>query len=223
MDLILALDIMGGLVVHGKSGNRSSYAPLDWGISKSAEPLIYIRVIRPRHLYIADLDRIGGQPGNDYQVMAVAHFVDSCFVDRGCRSPEDCLPLPGTIAVIGTETAGADLSGYQGGFLSVDIRDGLVLPSGVRPEEVLKEASGLDLEGCIILNLGAVGTGGGVSGPDLSRLRACYPGRLLYGGGVASEQDLDRIMDAGFDGAIVTTAVHSGAIPLDAVREGTWC
>lgn len=222
MDLILALDIMGGLVVHGKSGNRSSYAPLDWGLSKSAEPLIYIRVIRPKHLYIADLDRIGGRPGNDYQVRAAAYFVDSCYVDRGCRSPEDCRPLPGTIAVIGTETAGPDICGYQEGYLSIDIREGLVLPSGAPPEKVLKEASDLDFEGCIVLNLGAVGTGGGVTDLNLAEMRACYPGRLLYGGGVASGYDLDLLRDAGFDGAIVATAVHNGRVPLESVREGAW-
>ncbi|HQJ87563.1 MAG TPA: HisA/HisF-related TIM barrel protein, partial [Methanoregulaceae archaeon] len=45
---------------------------------------------------------------------------------------------------------------------------------------------------------------------------------LFYGGGVRSTADLDLLRDAGFDGAIVATAVHRGCIPLDAIRSGRW-
>ncbi|MDD1666553.1 MAG: nickel transporter, partial [Methanomicrobiales archaeon] len=35
--------------------------------------------------------------------------------------------------------------------------------------------------------------------------------------------DLEELRDAGFDGAIVATGVHRGAIPLEWVRRGSLC
>jgi phosphoribosylformimino-5-aminoimidazole carboxamide ribotide isomerase len=36
-------------------------------------------------------------------------------------------------------------------------------------------------------------------------------------------EDLEYLRDAGFDGAIVATAVHRGIIPLAWVRRGSLC
>ena len=58
MELVLAMDLRRNLVVHGKSGLRATYKPLDWGASPTAEPLGYVRALAPKFLYIADLDRI---------------------------------------------------------------------------------------------------------------------------------------------------------------------
>jgi len=125
--------------------------------------------------------------------------------------------------VIGTETCGDNLSRYKGGFLSLDIKNAKVIPSGRNPVDVLVEADRLGFEGCIILNLGAVGTQGGIDLSDLRPLRFAYSGKLLYGGGVATHDDLHRLADVGFDGAIVATAVHLGKIPLPWVQEGCVC
>ena len=46
---------------------------------------------------------------------------------------------------------------------------------------------------------------------------------LFYGGGVRSEEDLRVLADAGFDGAIISTAVHKGAIPASLIQEGEFC
>ena len=60
MELILAMDLRHNLVVHGKSGQRASYKPLDWGCSPTAEPVGFVKAIASRNIYIADLDRIEG-------------------------------------------------------------------------------------------------------------------------------------------------------------------
>jgi phosphoribosylformimino-5-aminoimidazole carboxamide ribotide isomerase len=149
-------------------------------------------------------------------------MVRRCYVDRGCRAPEDLLSGENIMNIIGTETAGGDLSRYASGILSLDIRDGLVIPGNQDPHDILKEAKELPFEGCLILDLGAVGTEEGLSAERLAGYRAAYPGYLLFGGGVAGEQDLDLLAGEGFDGAVVATAVHRGHIPLDAVRRGLW-
>jgi phosphoribosylformimino-5-aminoimidazole carboxamide ribotide isomerase len=222
MDLVLAMDLKEGRVVHGKRGERSTYRPLTWGLSPTAEPVPYLEYLRPALLYIADLDRITGVGCHDREIRACARMVQRCYVDRGCRAPEDQLSGENIVNIIGTETAGGDLSGYRSGILSLDIRDGRVIPGNQDPLDILREAERLPFEGCLILDLGAVGTEEGLSADRLAGYRAAYPGYLLFGGGVAGEQDLELLATEGFDGAVVATAVHRGLIPLDAVRRGSW-
>ncbi len=222
MDLILAMDLKGGLVVHGRSGERAGYLPLDWGAAPTAEPVPFVRHIKPRFIYIADLDRIAGKDSHDSVIRECARLVERCYVDRGSRSPSDVLAGPGLVTVIGTETASGPLSRYCG-FLSVDVKDGLALPEGVDPCEILTKANEWPFEGCILLNISAVGTGKLPEQDDLRTFRNAYDGTLLYGGGVAGEGDLRIVRDSGFDGAIIGTALHRGAIPISRVRSGTFC
>jgi phosphoribosylformimino-5-aminoimidazole carboxamide ribotide isomerase len=224
MDLVLAMDLRHGAVVHGKAGNRTEYLPLDWGISTTSEPLRYIEELRPKNLYIADLDRIEKTGSHEDVIKACARRVSCCYVDRGICTPHENLKGDNIVNVIGTETCGDNLSRYKSGFLSLDIKHGKVIPSGRTPVDLLVEADRMGFEGCIILNLGAVGTQKGIDQEHTLRsLRSAYSGKLLYGGGVATTDDLHRLADAGFDGAIIATAVHQGKIPLSWVQEGCMC
>ena len=223
MELVLAMDLRKNTVVHGKSGERETYRPLDWGCSPTAEPLGFIENINPKFLYIADLDRIEKTGSHDAIVRHCAKKVACCFVDRGCRSADDFLDGDNIINIVGTETGGEDLTMYHGGFLSVDVKAGKVIPSGRNPLDVVKSAGHLDFDGCILLNIGAVGTETGIDINLLTALRKSYDGRLFYGGGVASVQDLREISSTGFDGAIIATALHHGAVPLDWIRRGSCC
>jgi phosphoribosylformimino-5-aminoimidazole carboxamide ribotide isomerase len=223
MKLVLAMDLKKNLVVHGKSGHRESYKPLDWGCSPTAEPLGFIHAIAPKYLYIADLDRIEGEGSHDRIIAECACRVSACFADRGCRSPDDMLSTYHVNNIVGTETGGSDLALYRGGFLSLDIKDGRVIPSGRRPAEVLRQANGWRFEGCIILNIGAVGTESGLDREMLQTLRAVYHRKLFWGGGISSAADLYLLRDAGFDGAIIATALHHKKIPLSWIRRGDLC
>jgi phosphoribosylformimino-5-aminoimidazole carboxamide ribotide isomerase len=217
MELILALDLMQGRAVRGKSGNRKTYRPL----VPDSDPVAIVTRLSPRFLYIADLDRIMGNGEQDSLVLSCAHHVERCYLDRGCRSPSDYLSAEGIVNIAGTETAG-DLPRYHGGYLSMDVRNGAVIPSGEDPLLFLERAAGLEFDGVIVLNLGAVGTGSGIPYGDLRQLRRVYDRRLLYGGGVRGAEDLDGLGELEYDGAIVATAVHAGAIPVGAVRRGSW-
>jgi len=223
MELVLAMDLRRDTVVHGKSGLRATYRPLDWGLSPTAEPVGYVQAVAPAFLYIADLDRIEGTGAHDETVRACADQVQCCYVDRGCRSPTDMLAGDRIVNIVGTETGGSDLSQYRGGFLSIDVKAGRVIPSGADPVTVLSSAQGWAFDGVIILNIGAVGTENGIALEDLTRWRTAYDNRLFYGGGVASVQDLEMISNAGFDGAIISTALHRGAVPLEWIRRGHCC
>ena len=118
---------------------------------------------------------------------------------------------------------GRDLAHYPGGFLSLDIKSGRVIPTGQDPAILLRQANGWMFEGCIILNLSAVGTEAGLSRDLLETLRAAYHRQLFWGGGVGSVADLEALRDAGFDGAIIATALHHKKIPLAWIRRGRMC
>jgi phosphoribosylformimino-5-aminoimidazole carboxamide ribotide isomerase len=224
MDLILAMDLLGGLVVQGKSGNRSSYAPLTWGLAPSADPPAYLEFMHPKYLYIADLDGIEGRGSDTVLIRACASLVDRCYVDRGVKTPDDIMDVAGIVNVIGTETAGTDLAAFRDHFLSLDIRDGKVIPRGEDPFRLLRDAGELGFPGCILLHISSVGTGRGVEDRDtLEHYRSLFPGKLFYGGGVRVQEDLQRLDGAGFDGAIIATAVHKGAIPLEWLQRGHLC
>ena len=223
MELVLAMDLKKNLVVHGKSGKRASYKPLDWGCSPTAEPHGFVRAVAPKFLYIADLYRIERIGSHDRIVAECARQVSACYVDRGCRSPDDLLNGYRIRNIVGTETGGDDLSRYTGGFLSIDVVDGRVIPSGSDPVDFLRRANGWKFDGCIILNIGAVGTETGINKDTLGKMRAAYHRKLFYGGGVATVADLQVLSDAGFDGAIIATALHRGTVPLAWIRRGRCC
>jgi len=160
---------------------------------------------------------------HDILVRQCASLVRRCFVDRGCRGANDLQDGYHITNIIGTETGGSDLSLYRGGFLSLDVKDGRVIPSGRDPVDFLHRANGWKFEGCIILNISAVGTESGLDADMLAAMRAAYHRKLFWGGGVASKDDLGLLADAGFDGAIIATALHHGKIPLDWIRRGRIC
>jgi len=223
MELICAMDLKGGQVVHGRAGRRSEYAPLTWGISPTAEPRGYIEAVRPRSVYIADLDRIAGLGSHDGTVLGLADLVSRCYIDRGCRGPHDMLDAPFIENVIGTETAGGDLSDFSGGYLSVDVKDGGVLPGGEAPELILSRAEEWGFSGCIFLHISAVGEESGIDRAEADWIRSATDLPLLYGGGIRDCTDLETLAAAGYDGTIIATAIHTGKVPLDLIRRGLFC
>jgi len=88
---------------------------------------------------------------------------------------------------------------------------------------VLASAQHWDFSGSILLNVSAVGTGQGIDLHLLEKMRSAYDRLLFYGGGVATVSDLEIIRHSGFDGAIISTALHRGIIPIEWMRRGSCC
>jgi phosphoribosylformimino-5-aminoimidazole carboxamide ribotide isomerase len=66
-----------------------------------------------------------------------------------------------------------------------------------------------------VLDLARVGSGTGVDLELMAEVRRTVPEVTLFaGGGVRSEDDLDRLARVGCDGALVATALLSGALRL---------
>ena len=221
MKILFAMDILDGVVVHGYKGKRYQYKPLDWGLAHTVIPHEYIRELRIKYPYLADLDRIEGTGNNDQAITSCKKEAETIYVNRGARGPEDALKEPGIKNVLSTETYRGDTSGYSSfDLFSIVVKDGKALPNGEDPSKILKENSDFGFEAYNILNLSSVGAEDSMGGLDLESLRDACDSELFYGGGVTGMDDLYRLKNAGFDGVIIATAVHKGNIPLEIVQRG---
>jgi len=69
LDIVPVIDLKGGRVVHARRGNRGSYRPIRSRLVRSSQPLAVVEAFLAlypfRRLYVADLDALLGQGGQD--------------------------------------------------------------------------------------------------------------------------------------------------------------
>jgi len=188
--------------------------------------------------YVADLDAIQGGPVQRAMLRELAQleagFSGAILVDAGAHTPEstfEVLSCGASQVVIGLETlrAFADLAaivrvvGEARTVFSVDLRLGspILHPAmqdvaGACPPDAMSvttRAVDAGVSALLVLDLARIGTGCGTDLGLLEELRKRFPSvRLLAGGGVLARRDLERMRDAGCDGALVASAIHAGAI-----------
>jgi phosphoribosylformimino-5-aminoimidazole carboxamide ribotide isomerase len=231
MRVIGVIDLKDGVAVHAVRGERQRYRPLRSGLLEGADPVAVARALRTRlglgELYVADLDAIAGGPGHDDTLRALAGEAE-LMVDAGVSDAagvERLLSLGAARVIVGTETL-ADAGTFatlplERLVLSLDMRAGHVLArdrelAALGPGEALARLARARLREAIVLDLARVGSG---EGPDLGlvgELHGRFPQlALLAGGGVRDAADLRALAKAGAAGALVATALHSGAIGRD--------
>jgi HisA/HisF family protein len=221
--VIPVIDLKDGMVVRAKGGKRADYQPLETPFGLAGDPLAIARalleVTGSPVLYVADLDAIEGTGSNYDMARALADVLPTTtlWIDAGFSDADECafwLPLDATL-VIGSETlashdAWRDIHGSLGhnAMLSLDF-DGDALRG---PEPLLTQSASWP-DRLIVMSLNRVGTG---EGPDFARLKDVLgkaDARAIYtAGGVRNADDLKRAKDEGACGALIATALHSGAI-----------
>jgi phosphoribosylformimino-5-aminoimidazole carboxamide ribotide isomerase len=241
MRLIPVIDLSQGQAVHARAGDRALYPPVESVLipGRKGDPHALVQAYRDalaaRECYVADLDAIqGGELQRDL-LLELARDAAPCglLVDAGAHSPagvKEVLALGAAAVVIGLETLPSlDLLGAAvaaaapaGVVFSLDLRLGRPVLSmeaaatdagRLEPEELASRAVDAGVQALLVLDVGRVGTGGGVDLELLRRLRRRFPGvRLLAGGGVAGPEGLTRLAEAGCDGALVATALHTGRL-----------
>jgi phosphoribosylformimino-5-aminoimidazole carboxamide ribotide isomerase len=187
--------------------------------------------------YVADLDAIQGGVVQRALIRELAEFhtgfAGALLVDAGTHLPEGALEVLSCGAsevVVGLETlhAFSDLEAIVGVVsssrivFSLDLRLGspILHPAmqdargaGPEPVSLAEQAVNTGVGSILTLDIGRVGTGCGVDLGLLETLRRRLPNiRLLAGGGVLTRLDLERMRDAGCDGALVASALHSGRL-----------
>jgi phosphoribosylformimino-5-aminoimidazole carboxamide ribotide isomerase len=222
MEVIPVIDLKGGVVVHARAGDRKAYQPLASPLVEGSAPGAVVqgllRLFPFRSLYVADLDAIEGRGDHDAVVARIAELEPSLdiWVDKGIGSAAAAAHWlernPGRL-VIGSESQHdpsvlAELRGDTRVVLSLDFR-GEVFQG---PKTLLDDIA-LWPKRLIVMTLARVGSG---AGPDLARFTAIAaraPDRLVYAaGGVRNVADLRAAEAAGACGALIATALHSGAI-----------
>jgi phosphoribosylformimino-5-aminoimidazole carboxamide ribotide isomerase len=231
------LDLMGGLVVHGRGGRRDEYRPIESALCSSPEPQAVATAFRERfgldHLYVADLDAIAGAPASTATFRLLKESGFELLVDAGARSADEARRLldagvAGVIAPLETLPGPAALHdtlaavGAARLIFSLDLKDGVPIgelePWGVTdPAALAHRAIECGVERILVLDLSRVGS---AEGPAHLKLlaglrRDCPKLEILSGGGVRSHADLASLEAAGVNGALVATALHDGSLNLD--------
>jgi phosphoribosylformimino-5-aminoimidazole carboxamide ribotide isomerase len=241
MQLIPVLDLAHGVAVQAKAGDRARYAPAESVLTPAVagDPLALIQAYRDilaaRECYVADLDAIQGGEIQRGPLRDLARFGAPCrlLVDAGISDAGgalEVLALGADRVVVGLETLRTfdDLVSIvvaataERVVFSLDLRLGrpvlhpanrTTAGSEPAPMRLASRAVAAGVKTLLVLDVGRVGTGGGVDLELLEALRREFPSvRLLAGGGIGGRRDLDQIRDAGCDGVLVATAIHTGRI-----------
>jgi phosphoribosylformimino-5-aminoimidazole carboxamide ribotide isomerase len=129
----------------------------------------------------------------------------------------------GTAAVRQPEVLAAAVGAHPGRVLAaLDVKEGQPAVSGWTATEstgldaLLARWSDLALAGVVLTCVERDGT---MEGPDLDTLKRVLDGSgspVLYGGGIGSVRDLERLASAGAAAAILGKALYEGSIDIKA-------
>ncbi len=228
MRCIFVLDVFNGAVVHAVRGERSLYEPIGRysRIVSSSDPLGVLKEIRPKEVYVADLNLLTGS-GDNLAAIANISRIAKTMADIGITLADDMDYLPkGITPVLGTETASMNLIDeavlQRDIVVSIDMNRRKVITRDpelmLAPMELIRRLNGIPIDGVILLELDRVGTSLGLETDFLEKAVSVSDHPLILGGGVKGVEDLQTLEDLGFRGALVATAVHNGKIPLEAIR-----
>jgi phosphoribosylformimino-5-aminoimidazole carboxamide ribotide isomerase len=235
MRIVPVLDLKGGMAVHAVRGQRDAYAPVQSTLAASADPVELARAFRTAlsvdACYVADLDAITGRGDHGPAIRAIAALGLTVWLDAGVGTAADAeraIRHGAGRVIVGSETladaqelpaiVAVALRADADAILSLDLEDGRLLGrspaiAGLDPVELAALAWDAGVHGFIVLDLARVGAGAGVATGPAGRLRRAFPAaEIVVGGGVRNAGDLRELALAGFDAALVATALHTGAL-----------
>lgn len=238
MRVVGVIDLRRGQAVHARGGRREAYAPLAEAAGSRVDgdairlARVYVDTLGVRELYVADLDAIehGVPSSNEVIVHELVSLGVPVWLDAGVHTPlaaRRVLDDGAARVIVGLETLSdvreldvicAVVGGGRVAF-SIDLRDGvLVAKPNVAAE--LRDAARAALRAAsagagsvIVLDLARVGSGSGIDLESMSVVRAASAHvELFAGGGVRNAADLRALESLGCNGALVASALISGAI-----------
>ena len=237
--LIFVLDLLDGVVVHAKRGEREKYEPVHLfsSIVGSSDPVRIMEELKPADVYIADLNRLMGTGSNKGIIKEIrdTNRKARIMVDYGVKTADDLEEAAeagiADSIILGTETASMELIDVVSKndnldisvSVSVDLFNKRVLTKDKHVQtdpllliNELNEYRGV--RDVIVLELDRVGTKSGIDFDFLARAVDASEHNILCGGGVSGCEDVDKMQEIGVKGALVATAVHDGSIPVSLLR-----
>jgi len=219
--VIGVIDLRGSHAVRAYAGQRDRYQPIGQAVDLAR---LYVDRYKLTELYVADLDAIEGARSASQTMRQIADLGAALWLDAGISSVDGArraLDLGATHVVVGLETlpsfdaleAICRSIGKRVAF-SLDLRGGEPIAGpGIpqeTPERLAARAADAGAGSLIVIDLARVGTREGLDFALLARVRKSARGlTMLAGGGVRGAEDLERLADAGCDGALVATALDT--------------
>jgi phosphoribosylformimino-5-aminoimidazole carboxamide ribotide isomerase len=239
LKIIPVIDVLGGIAVHAVRGRRKEYQPLKSVLCASTDPVdvaAELKALGFDELYVADLDAItGGHPDFSLFKRIVAKTGLKVMVDAGVTSlktAEEVLDSDVSKVIIGTETLrsirfvaeAVDSFGSERVLVSLDLMgnriiSGFELGRLAEPVAFLRELEALGVSQIIVLDLARVGSGEGVNMPFLREALGNIKVNVLVGGGVRDVTDLVELKGLGVFGVLLATALHSGKISPESLKQ----
>lgn len=225
---------MAGRAVWARRGNRAAYEPVRSALVEAtgdavALAQVYRRTLGCDECYVADLDAISGAPPQHDLLRLLAAVGSRLLADLGVSTPiqaRDALAAGVDRIVVGLETLSSfdalraivQAHGPDRVVFSLDLRGRQPVARAesshrMAPLALVEEAARAGVRAVILLDLARVGTGTGVDRALGAAIRRTHPGlELLVGGGIGSARDLADAAAAGYDGALVASALHDGRL-----------
>lgn len=224
MEIIPVLDIMNGMAVSGKSGERENYRPLETVFSDTPDPVsiaLSLKAMGAGSVYIADLDAIEGK-GHNLDVVGRVNHVLPVILDAGVNDSQTFgfFLEHASMVVAATET----LSSFEEleeiirryppsrTVISVDVKDMELYSAGIDLglEELRDRLLGMETGDIILLDISSVGTGAGFNRELLEVFRPLID-RIVPGGGVLPEE-IPELEAMGVRRVLAGRALHEGRL-----------
>lgn len=224
MKIIPVIDLLNGMVVHAKKGDRKNYQPIQSLITDSSNPIDIVDALLQcypfQQLYIADLDAIQKTGKNNAAIMkAIAQYHPELelWVDAGISTTQesDLWSVCNFNLILGSENF-SDLDNFlavknhldNNFILSLDY-----LPDGYQGPLELIQHTEYWPENILLMSLTHVGANQGINSELLQKFKSHTQHHRLYAaGGVRNTEDLNTIRQMGYDGALIASALHARQI-----------
>jgi phosphoribosylformimino-5-aminoimidazole carboxamide ribotide isomerase len=235
MQIIPVIDLLNGVVVHAKKGERQHYQPIQSLLTASSKPLDIVAALLEIYpftqLYIADLNAIQKTEGaynTNYQVVeAIAQRYPTLtlWVDAGISNDQELSVWQqlNVNLVIGSENFKCidnycSLNCHEKNFiLSLDF-----MPHGYQGPVELLTSNEHWPQDVIVMSLANVGTNQGANTALLGEILNRAKGFNVYAaGGIRGADDLAILKEMGVHGALIATSLHQKKISTKTIESLT--
>lgn len=234
MELIPAIDLLGGKVVRLHRGNYDEAKV--YADDPVAEARLFVAQGAKR-LHVVDLD--GARSGTPVHHELLLRIVQSTGLEvqvgggiRSRATAERWLELGAERVVLGTAALASPteieaLTRAHPGrvIIAVDARDGIVategwtVSSGVSATELAARVDGWGAAGILFTDIARDGTGGGPATVATAALQGSVKAEVIASGGIGSLGHLTDLAYAGVRAAVCGRALYENAFRYDEARE----
>jgi len=224
MKIIPVIDLLNGIVVHARKGDRKNYQAIQSSISTSSKPLDIVAALYEHYpfqeLYIADLNAIQKTGNHNFEAITSIsqHYPElKLWIDAGVNDTANLAMWAqrNFNVILGTENF-SDLDNFlqikkalnSDFILSLDF-----MPDGyIGPPELIEDTQHWPKD-VILMSLAHVGAGNGTNTELITKFRQHSMGFNLYtAGGVRNIDDINLLRASGIHGALVASALHDKRI-----------